>query len=56
MHRMLRRLLADDTGQDLVEYAILAALLATVSMAALSLLGIQLSKMFTALNGRFPPT
>ena len=56
MHRMLRRLMADDAGQDLVEYAILAALLATVSIAAISLLGAEVSKFFIDVNGKFPPS
>jgi Flp pilus assembly pilin Flp len=43
---MLRRLLVDEKGQDLVEYAILAALIATVSITALSLLGEQIPKLF----------
>ena len=56
MHRMLRRLLADETGQDLMEYAILAALLATVTVAALSLLGTEISKLFVDVTGKFPPS
>jgi Flp pilus assembly pilin Flp len=55
MHRMLRRLQADETGQDLVEYAILAALLATVSIAALSLLGDRLNKLFMDVYSQLPP-
>jgi Flp pilus assembly pilin Flp len=53
---MLRRLLADETGQDLIEYAILAALIATVSITALSLLGTQVPKLFTKIADAFPPT
>ena len=54
MSRMLRRLQADETGQDLVEYAILAALIAVVSVTALTLLGESIPKMFTEINGLFP--
>ena len=54
MSRTLRRLLADETGQDLVEYAILAALIATVSITALSLLGEQVPKLFDLVRGAFP--
>ncbi|MDQ7851187.1 MAG: Flp family type IVb pilin [Armatimonadota bacterium] len=36
---MLKRLLADDRGATLSEYALLAALIAVVAIAALSLLG-----------------
>src|SRR5688572_1022161 len=46
MSRMLRRLLADETGQDLVEYALLAALLTIVSVTTLRLLGEALPKVF----------
>ena len=54
MSRMLRRLQADETGQDLVEYAILAALIAVVSVTALTLMGEVIPKMFMELSGRFP--
>lgn len=56
MSRMLRRLLADETGQDLVEYAILAALIATVSVATLSILGLVVPKLFVPVIAAFPPT
>jgi pilus assembly protein Flp/PilA len=56
MSRMLRRLEADETGQDLVEYAILAALIALVSITALTLLGETIQKVFTDLPGHFPST
>ena len=55
MSRMLRRLLADESGQDLVEYAILAALIATVSIAALSILGRTVPKLFVPVIAAFPP-
>lgn len=51
MRRMPRRLLVDESGQDLVEYGILAALIATVSITALSLLGQELPKLFTHVMG-----
>jgi Flp pilus assembly pilin Flp len=50
MGRMLGRLHADETGQDLVEYALLTALIATVSITALSLLGEHIPKLFTSLK------
>ncbi len=55
MSRMLGRLVVDETGQDLIEYALLAALIATVSIGALSLLGLELEKMFTRVSEVFPP-
>ena len=44
MSRMLRGFVADESGQDLVEYALLASLLAVVSVTALKLLGNRISK------------
>lgn len=55
MRRMLRRLAADETGQDLVEYAILAALLATVMVAACSVLGLEIEKLFKRVVDVVPP-
>ncbi len=50
MSRMLRGFLADEAGQDLVEYALLSALLAVVSIAALKLLGGKIAKEFAQIN------
>lgn len=55
MSRMLGRLVADDSGQDLIEYALLAALLATVSIASLSLLGMVVPKFLAPIFAAFPP-
>ena len=50
---MLRRiaswLLHEDEGQDLVEYALLAALLAVASVAALTSLGPVISGFYSSL-------
>jgi pilus assembly protein Flp/PilA len=50
MSRMLCGFVADETGQDLVEYALLASLLAVVSVAALKLLGTKVSKSFSKIS------
>ena len=42
----LKRFILEESGQDLVEYALLASLLAIVSVAALRLLGNRISKSF----------
>jgi pilus assembly protein Flp/PilA len=55
MHRMCHRLLVDETGQDLVEYALLASLVALVSVTALSLLGQEIRKLFTHVSEVLPP-
>jgi Flp pilus assembly pilin Flp len=52
---MLRRLQADETGQDLMEYALLAALITVVSITALTFLGEAIPKLFTDLSEKFPP-
>jgi Flp pilus assembly pilin Flp len=41
--RLARRLVREDTGQDLVEYGILAALIAVVVMAGVATLGTQIN-------------
>ena len=47
MSRMLRFLVSEDAGQDLVEYALLAAFLAVVSVAVLRVLGVSIRNVFT---------
>ncbi len=39
MNSGLRRLLVDDTGQDLIEYALLAGLIGTVSVLVWQVIG-----------------
>jgi Flp pilus assembly pilin Flp len=48
MRRLWRRLGRDDTGQDLVEYALLAAFIALASVAGISALR---ASMLTAYSG-----
>ena len=54
MERWLRRLVREDAGQDLVEYALLAALIATMSVVALNTLGVAVSNFYTALTDVVP--
>lgn len=56
MRNGLRRFVVDERGQDLVEYALLAALVATASIAALSILGNRLDKLYTKVYEVFPPS
>jgi len=44
---VLRRLWSDDEGQDLVEYALLVALVSIVSITILGNLGTQISTAFS---------
>ena len=50
MKALLRNLIVREEGQDLVEYALLAALLSIVSIAALTLLGPVISNVWTRIN------
>ena len=43
---MLRRLVVDESGQDLVEYSLLAALVGVSSLAAYSLISTQLGASY----------
>jgi Flp pilus assembly pilin Flp len=51
--RTLREFLRNESGQDMVEYALLASLVAVVSVAALKTLGAKVSSFYTTLNGTF---
>ncbi len=43
---LLKRLLSDDSGQDLIEYALVAALLALSAVAAMGTLSNKISNEF----------
>jgi len=49
MFRFVKRLLAEETGQDLIEYALLAAFLAIVSVAGLNALGPVIAGFYQSL-------
>ena len=49
MFRFLEQLAKDETGQDLVEYALLAAFLAIVSVAGLRALGPVIAGFYQSL-------
>ena len=44
--------LRDDEGQDLIEYALLVALISLVAVAALSAAGVQVNTIFTNIKDR----
>jgi Flp pilus assembly pilin Flp len=46
MGRMLRGFIADDSGQDLIEYALLTSFIAIVSITALRFLGAKINRSF----------
>jgi pilus assembly protein Flp/PilA len=46
MRRMLERLIAEDEGQDLIEYALLAGFISLVAIAAVTLVGQGVNNVF----------
>jgi Flp pilus assembly pilin Flp len=46
MSRLLARFLTDDSGQDLVEYALLAAFISLTSTAFISAVGTQVNEWY----------
>ena len=40
-----------DEGQDLIEYALLAALISIVSILILTAVGLNIQRVFTTING-----
>ena len=50
MKAILRNLVVQEEGQDLVEYALLAALLSIVSIAALQALGPTIASVWTRID------
>ena len=47
MINRLRSLVRDDSGQDLLEYALLVALIALICVGAVTMAGQTVSKIFT---------
>ena len=50
MKHLFKRLVREDDGQDLIEYAMVAAILALGSLAVLRSLSINLNRTFNALG------
>lgn len=48
----LKNVCQEESGQDLVEYALLLALLALVSVATMGSLGSQINSEFTKISGQ----
>ena len=46
----LRKLLRNDSGQDLLEYALLVALIALVAVGAITTTGTKVSDIFDAIS------
>jgi pilus assembly protein Flp/PilA len=52
MRTLVRRLVADEAGQDLVEYALLAAFIALASVAGINTLRASMHTAYTSWNTR----
>jgi pilus assembly protein Flp/PilA len=50
----LRSLVRDDSGQDLLEYALLIALIALACVTAVAAAGTQVKAVFTAIAAAIP--
>ncbi len=50
MHTLLRRLIQDDTGQDLIEYGLLAAFIAVGSVAVITSIGSGVNSVYSTSN------
>jgi len=52
MLKLLQNLLKEESGQDLIEYALIAALIATACAAAMTTLATDISTAFTTVGGK----
>jgi Flp pilus assembly pilin Flp len=50
MKNLLARLVRDDEGQDIIEYALLAGLITTGVVVFITAVGVRVLGLFTALN------
>ena len=50
----MRTLMRDDSGQDLLEYALLVALIALVAVAAVTAAGVKVDAIFDAIVAAIP--
>lgn len=52
MMNLLRRLAAEESGQDIIEYALLAAGIATIMIPIVPIVGQTLVTLYTNINGK----
>jgi len=50
MRKLLSRLLREDDGQDLIEYALLAAFISLAAVAAITQLGTAINNIYTKIS------
>lgn len=51
---LIARLVREEEGQDLVEYAMLVALIAIVCVAGVTAFGVEVNRFFNAIAGLVP--
>jgi pilus assembly protein Flp/PilA len=54
MMRLLKRLLHEDSGQDLIEYGLLVGVITIGAITAITTLGPRVASYFSTLNTRLP--
>ena len=52
MQTLLRQLVRDDAGQDLIEYALLAGFIALASVAMITSIGTGVNTVYTNVNSQ----
>ncbi len=52
MLNVIRNLKQDESGQDLIEYALIAALLALAAVATMTTLGNKIQAVFTGIDSK----
>jgi len=52
MKSLLNRLVREEEGQDLIEYALLAALIALACTVAMGEVGVKLNEVWVAIKGK----
>ena len=54
MKRLLRRLVQDDSGQDLIEYGLLVGVITIGAITAITTLGPRVASYYSTLTSRLP--
>jgi len=54
MKALVGLLIRDETGQDLIEYALLAAFISLAALVAITTLGTTITGVFTSINDSLP--
>jgi len=54
MKRMLKKLMVEESGQDLIEYALLAGFISLIAVGAIELVGDGVNQVYTDIS-QLPP-